>query len=58
MGAVYLAHDLTLEREVAIKVLPPDISMDEHIVKRFPAGSKDRREARPHQHHSDLPRRE
>ena len=35
MGAVYLAHDLTLEREVAIKVLPPDISMDDHIVKRF-----------------------
>ena len=35
MGAVFLAHDLTLERVVAIKVLPPDISMDEHIVKRF-----------------------
>jgi serine/threonine protein kinase len=35
MGAVFLAHDLTLERQVAIKVLPPDISMDEHIVKRF-----------------------
>jgi eukaryotic-like serine/threonine-protein kinase len=35
MGAVYLAHDLTLDREVAIKVLPPDISQDEHVVKRF-----------------------
>src|SRR5688572_11324989 len=35
MGAVFLAHDLTLEREVAIKVLPPDISMDEHIVNPF-----------------------
>ena len=40
MGAVYLAHDLTLEREVAIKVLPPDISMDEHIVKRFQQEAK------------------
>ena len=35
MGAVYLAQDLTLEREVAIKVLPPDISQDPQVVKRF-----------------------
>jgi serine/threonine-protein kinase len=40
MGAVFLAHDLTLEREVAIKVLPPDISMDDHIVKRFQQEAK------------------
>ena len=40
MGAVFLAHDLTLERVVAIKVLPPDISMDEHIVKRFQQEAK------------------
>jgi serine/threonine protein kinase len=40
MGAVFLAQDLTLEREVAIKVLPPDISMDEHIVKRFQQEAK------------------
>src|SRR5882724_11855508 len=40
MGAVFLAHDLTLEREVAIKVLPPDISMDEQIVKRFQQEAK------------------
>jgi len=40
MGAVFLAHDLTFEREVAIKVLPPDISMDEHIVKRFQQEAK------------------
>src|SRR5437899_3795852 len=40
MGAVFLAHDLTLERQVAIKVLPPDISMDEHIVKRFQQEAK------------------
>ena len=35
MGAVFLAHDSTLEREVAIKVLPPDISQDPQVVKRF-----------------------
>src|SRR5258705_1418110 len=40
MGAVFLAHDLTLEREVAIKVLTPDISMDEQIVKRFQQEAK------------------
>ena len=40
MGAVFLARDLTLEREVAIKVLPPDISMDEQIVKRFQQEAK------------------
>jgi serine/threonine-protein kinase len=40
MGAVFLAHDLTLEREVAIKVLPPDTSMDEHILKRFQQEAK------------------
>jgi serine/threonine-protein kinase len=35
MGAVFLAQDLTLDREVAIKVLPPDISQDPQVVKRF-----------------------
>ena len=35
MGAVFLAQDLTLEREVAIKVLPPDISQDPQVIKRF-----------------------
>jgi len=40
MGAVFLAHDLTLEREVAIKVLPPDISMDAQVLKRFQQEAK------------------
>lgn len=35
MGAVFLAHDLTLERPVAIKVLPPDVSHDDNLVARF-----------------------
>jgi serine/threonine protein kinase len=40
MGAVYLAHDLTLEREVAIKLLPPDIAQDDQVVRRFQQEAK------------------
>jgi serine/threonine-protein kinase len=40
MGAVFLAHDLTLEREVAIKVLPPEISQDPQVVRRFQQEAK------------------
>ena len=35
MGAVFLAQDLTLERPVAIKVLPPEVAHDEKLVGRF-----------------------
>ena len=35
MGAVFLADDLELERRVAIKVLPPEVSDDTGIVERF-----------------------
>jgi serine/threonine protein kinase/tetratricopeptide (TPR) repeat protein len=35
MGEVYLAHDAHLDREVAIKVLPPGAISDEHARKRF-----------------------
>ena len=40
MGAVFLAHDVTLEREVAIKVLPPDVAQDEQVVRRFQQEAK------------------
>src|SRR6267378_4027145 len=35
MGVVYLAHDERLERDVAIKVLPPGTFADETARKRF-----------------------
>jgi hypothetical protein len=40
MGAVYLAHELALDRDVAIKVLPPDQANTPEVRERF------RREAR------------
>jgi serine/threonine protein kinase len=35
MGAVFLADDLGLDRAVAIKVLPPEVSSDATVVSRF-----------------------
>ncbi|MCZ6918247.1 MAG: protein kinase [Gemmatimonadetes bacterium] len=35
MGAVFLATERKLDRLVAIKVLPPGLSMDEHVLARF-----------------------
>ena len=35
MGAVYLAHDLELDEDVALKVLPPLSGDDETAVRRF-----------------------
>ena len=35
MGAVYLAEDTTLRREVAIKVLSPEVSDDPDRFSRF-----------------------
>jgi uncharacterized RDD family membrane protein YckC len=35
MGAVYLAHDSSLERPVALKVLAPEVGVDAGVVARF-----------------------
>ncbi|MBL8998066.1 MAG: serine/threonine protein kinase [Gemmatimonadales bacterium] len=35
MGAVYLANDLTLDRQVAIKVLPPELAVQPTLRERF-----------------------
>jgi hypothetical protein len=35
MGAVFLAVEVSLDRLVAIKVLPPSLSMDEELLTRF-----------------------
>lgn len=40
MAVVFLAHDLTLERQVAIKVLPPDMAHDQKLIARFQQEAK------------------
>jgi serine/threonine protein kinase len=40
MAVVFLAQDLTLERQVAIKVLPPDMSHDPKLIPRFQQEAK------------------
>jgi serine/threonine protein kinase len=40
MAAVFLAEDLVLERQVAIKVLPPDMTRDGQLITRFQQEAK------------------
>ena len=40
MAVVFLAKDLTLERQVAIKVLPPEMSHDLKLIPRFQQEAK------------------
>src|SRR5829696_2461254 len=35
MGEVYLAHDAQLDRPVALKLLPSDVTRDEDRLRRF-----------------------
>ncbi|MBN1269424.1 MAG: protein kinase [Kiritimatiellae bacterium] len=35
MGEVYLAHQLSMDREVAVKILPPRMTADKDLVERF-----------------------
>ena len=35
MGVVYMAHDPRLDRQVAVKVLPPDLTSDDTAKRRF-----------------------
>ena len=41
MGVVYQAHDPRLDRSVAIKLLPPDLTRDEIAKQRFLQEAKD-----------------
>ncbi|MDF3053035.1 MAG: protein kinase, partial [Geminicoccaceae bacterium] len=40
MAVVFLAQDLMLERQVAIKVLPPDMAFDTKLIPRFQQEAK------------------
>jgi serine/threonine protein kinase/tetratricopeptide (TPR) repeat protein len=40
MGVVYLAEDLTLDRQVALKVLPPDLAGSQERFERFQREAK------------------
>ena len=39
MANVYLAHDMILDRDVAVKVLRLDFANDEELIRRFPTRS-------------------
>jgi len=40
MGAVYLAQDTTLDRRVALKILPSEFASDQNRMRRFTQEAK------------------
>ncbi len=40
MGEVYLAHDPTLERSIALKILPDDVAGNDERMRRFTQEAK------------------
>jgi serine/threonine-protein kinase len=50
MGEVYLAHDTKLDRNVAIKLLPPELEVDEQAKKRLLREAKASRQAGSSEH--------
>ena len=50
MGVVYTAHDPRLDRQVAIKVLTPDLTRDDTAKRRFLAGGEGGFRSRTPQH--------
>ena len=40
MGVVYRAHQVSLARDVAVKVLPPDMARDAQVAERFAAEAR------------------